>query len=750
MVLASTGYSVVLDYLNTKNQAQKIVDQAQASLFKEFDGMKAFDQDVANDLSHNPAFISAYTAKDRDGVAKAVKELIANSGFTGYITVLDNNGSIFYSSETPAKFGDSVRDQSSGIDYVLLHSNPWQGPTAFSPTGSLCMSTMVPFTAGQATGVVSANIPLDAGFFTGLVTRLALGPDHLSGIEMALVNGKTNHVASTTSDLVGKDGGFLAKVDQQGIKSIPSAPFDAGGRFWKPVILGQGKELVGEILLSSPMPSIMPKIITALGQIGVTAAAALVLAFIFSAGIAGYVNGCLRFLIQRARDLAAQRATLAPLEGLQGEWLELGELMDTAVSSLRASVQSLKSQVQRQDSSVDDRLRFAEQSNQQLETVNRQLSQQTKQITELSKQVNFANQQTVLLQQKLDSVLQISTEGFLLLDQFGNVLSANPVFLSWMGASEGEIAGRQCFDLVRRPGDPPGNGGGQVFVRHGNDPADLITHFYPEGVIYHRQKEKPTEVLAHLQPVVTDDSNIQGYIMVLRDKSLRSEIAQLRSDIVAMLSESIRTPLANVEPTWKRILSNASQTMHPSVGQTLAQIHAQYEQLTGIVDSLLMVYGGFVPPPIVPREEIIVVRLVAECLEELASLAREHQLTLEQKTPTGLPAIHADRDSLKRVLVALLEKMMRITSPGGRVRVEIQIRTPEMRFSVFSNGPALPQAEVVDMFVGFIQGKHDESTYSDRLEMLLARNNVERLGGKIWAESEEGRGTIVFFTLPVS
>jgi signal transduction histidine kinase len=61
----------------------------------------------------------------------------------------------------------------------------------------------------------------------------------------------------------------------------------------------------------------------------------------------------------------------------------------------------------------------------------------------------------------------------------------------------------------------------------------------------------------------------------------------------------------------------------------------------------------------------------------------------------------------------------------------------------------LRQVEIEEMFIGFVDGRHKEDTYQTRLSMYLARNNAERLGGRIWAESEAGRGTAIFLTLPV-
>ncbi len=753
MVLGHAGYALFMEWQGGRSDGEKRINAALSRLKdKEFSDIFNGDLSMATNLARDPGLMQAFAARNRDDMARAIKAFADRSGLAAFVTVTDGNGKVLYSSDSPAKFGYSIRDACPEADNALLRSSAWTGWACPTPTGTVTLTSLAPVTGGAAVaGLIAVNQPLSSEFLTGLVTKFQYLPDPIKGVDLALLSAQEGKIVAFTSGLAGHDGGFLSRVDQQGLKALPSLdkPFDQAGRLWRAVALGQDKHLVAVLLVTTPLPNIWPRAAFYAGQAGVAAIAAFALAFILATTISGSVMRPVNFLMRRAQDLAQQKQTLPPLDGLEGEWLELGELMDTAVSSMRGTVQSLKSQLAERPAEKEKKFEQAEISTEQLNQLNRQLSEKTRQLAELSKQFNQATQQTILLQQKLDSVLQVSNEGYLMLDQFGNVLSANPVFLNWVGANEGEIAGRLCFDLVKKPGEPRSDANPQVFVRPKGNPGDLINQFYPEGVVYHRYQDKQVDVLAHLHPVVTDDSNIAGWIMVLRDKSLRSEVAQLRQEIVAMLSESIRQPLVSVEPTWEAILANAG-SLSPQAGQSLAQLHSHYKQLIGLVDSLLMMHGGIMPPPMTPRQPVILTRLVAECLEEVAQQAREQQLSLDYKTLTGLPNINTDREALKRVLVQFIEKMISITSPGGRVRVESSVKGHEVRIGVSSSGPALPQEEIDDLFAGFIDGKHDEATYSSRLSMYLARDNVERLGGRIWADSEQGRGTMIFFTLPAA
>lgn len=750
VVLGHVGYALFIDWKHGQDDAKGRLQAVLSRLdSKEINQLWQNDVNYAVSLSSDPAVDDAFSKQDHEALGKAVKAFTDKTGLDAIVTVLDNRGKVLYSSDAPAKFGYSIIDKCPGIDEAVRNTK-WTGFGAFSPTGQITATSMVSFKIGPAmTGVVAVSNPINNQFLTGIVNKFKFLEDpSLKGVDLAVVSFKGGKVVAFTSGLVGTDRGFLNKVNETGIKAIPEKEFEYGGRLWLPRSLTTGGPPPALILASTQLPDVLPKALFYAGEMGAVCAVAIIMSLIFSTAISGSVRQSLAFLTGRARDLAANKLSMAPLEGLQGEWLELAELMDTAVASLRSTIHSMKGQLSARSLETEEKSK--QEDSEKIVHLNRQISDKTRQITELSKQVNVADKQSVLMKQKLDAVLQISTDGFLMLDQFGSVLSANHVFLNWMGVTEGEIAGRFCLDLVKKPGEPRNNSSSQPLARTTGNPADLINQFYPEAVVYHNVQERSVDVLAHLQPVVVDNNNINGWIMVLHDRSLRSEVAQLRTEIVAILSDSIRAQLISAESIWKSILAKAAQTMHPSVGQALAQLHVHYEQLIGLVDSLLMMYGGIVPPPVIPREAVVVTRLVAECLEEVATAARERQLSLDYKTGTGLPNLNTDREALKRVISQLLEKMIADTTPGGKVRVESQVKGPELRIGVTCSGPALPQEELDEMFVGFIEGKHAQSTYGSRLSMYLAKNNIDRLGGKIWAEADRTRGTTsIFFILPI-
>lgn len=750
MVVTHAAFQIFGERNAALTAAKSTAEAAISQLKAETTSIEATTSKLADKLVIDPAFAEAYKTRNRAGMASAVKSFQDRTGFSGTVTVIDKNAKVFYSSDSPSKTDYVVKDARKEVEMILRTGRWWQEAASLTATGDMGIGKLVPIGAGApgqpAQGVLAVSEPMNSEFLSGLKKKIELTTE--SGkVDLLFYNPRLNHVTATT-DLLTSNGGYIAALENPGQKPQIKPMMEIANRIWQPYVYTDGAQnIIGYGMASVALPAVQAKMAAIAGQAAISAFAALILAIAMSVAISGKQNKSIKFLVERANALAAQKKDLPSLNGLGQEWQELALTIDSAVASPRSSVKSLQNQMGKHQDELAEKQNYIDTANAQVEAVNRQLMIQNRQLAEVSSQINAATAQSILLQQKLASVLQISTEGFLMLDPYGNVLSANPTFLNWSGFAEGELAGRYCFDLVRKPGEGREGDNAVPFSRHSDNPAELIAQFYPEGIIYHRSGEKQVDVLAHLQPVMMDDQNIQSYVMVLRDKSLHSEAARLRTEIVGMLQESIRAPLTNAEQKWSAVNAYTEQLMNSTLNNQLTDVHLSYQQVIGVVDSLLMVYGGIVPSTPVVRQQVSITRLIGDCLEQVAQQARMHQIMLDYKTVTGLPTTAVDKQIVRDVVIQLMEKMISVTAPGGRVRVESAAKGPEVRISIFSSGPALAQTEIEDMFVGFDQGRHSEETYSSRLSMYLVRNNVERIGGRVWAESD--RGTYIYFVLPV-
>jgi signal transduction histidine kinase len=139
--------------------------------------------------------------------------------------------------------------------------------------------------------------------------------------------------------------------------------------------------------------------------------------------------------------------------------------------------------------------------------------------------------------------------------------------------------------------------------------------------------------------------------------------------------------------------------------------------------------------------------VVAQAAGEVRPLAERGLLRLDIAAPEELPTIAADADRLHQVVVNLLANAVRFTAPGGRVAVSLTREAEEIVVRVVDSGVGIPADLVPRIF------DPDEQAHPRRggsgIGLTVVRGLVEAHGGRVWVESEEGRGSRFTFTLPV-
>jgi two-component system OmpR family sensor kinase/two-component system sensor histidine kinase BaeS len=232
---------------------------------------------------------------------------------------------------------------------------------------------------------------------------------------------------------------------------------------------------------------------------------------------------------------------------------------------------------------------------------------------------------------------------------------------------------------------------------------------------------------------------------------------QLRHDMVADIAHDLRTPLAVVQGNLQAILDG----VYPLDRQEIATIHEQTLVLSRLVDDLrelAQAEAGQLDLRIQPLDPAVLVESVVGVYRETA-FARGVELALE--TVPGVPMALADADRVRQVLHNLLTNALRYTPTGGRITVSTHpagMDPGSIVVSVTDTGPGIPPDALAHVFDRFWRGDKARSRAGDShvssagsgLGLAIARQLVEAQGGTIGVESEPGRGTRFWFTLPAS
>jgi two-component system phosphate regulon sensor histidine kinase PhoR len=238
-----------------------------------------------------------------------------------------------------------------------------------------------------------------------------------------------------------------------------------------------------------------------------------------------------------------------------------------------------------------------------------------------------------------------------------------------------------------------------------------------------------------------------GYLVMLQDLTRIRRLETVRRDFISNISHELRTPLAGLKALVDTLLGGAIKD-RPAAKRFLKRMDTEVDALNQMVEELLelsRVESGQAPLRLAPTSVADVVISPADRLRPQAARAG---LDLSVELPTHLPLVLADLERAQLVVTNLVHNAVKFTPPGGRVAIAARPDGDEVLISVSDTGVGIPADDLSRIFERFYKADRARSGGGTGLGLAIAKHIVQGHGGRIWAESVEGRGSTITFSLP--
>jgi PAS domain S-box-containing protein len=321
------------------------------------------------------------------------------------------------------------------------------------------------------------------------------------------------------------------------------------------------------------------------------------------------------------------------------------------------------------------------------------------------------------------AILANIADGIVAVDRDGHVVLWNSAAEGITGVPASEAIGRTPAQVLQRDLESPTGG-----------PSRLVA--IPRG---------GGEVWLSLSEAVMRDpaGAVAGRIFAFRDISAEHVVEQMKSDFVSAVSLELRTPLTSIYGFAQTLLREDVAFGEEERRTFLEFIARESERLTAIVDALLNVARLDTGDLSVALEPTDVAILVRDAVAGARVTANGHDLVADLGEPNL--AAHADPDKLRQVLDQLISNAVKYSPGGGRVVVSAQLRDGSVEVAVSDEGIGIPASERERIFSKFYKAGEAHGT---GLGLFIAQGLVREMGGRMWVDSEEGRGSRFAFELP--
>lgn len=337
----------------------------------------------------------------------------------------------------------------------------------------------------------------------------------------------------------------------------------------------------------------------------------------------------------------------------------------------------------------------------------------------------------------LEAVLANMESGVLLFDSCGRINLINPAAERLLGVRAEEVLGKQHVEVVRN-----------YFLSSLIE--GVLSSWKPNRIEASIIYPKERTVDAHAAPIFGVQGEPRGVVVVLYDISELKHLERVRAEFVANVSHELKTPVTAVKGFAETLLSGALYN-YRAAEEFVNIIYEEAERLSRLIHDLLELSKieskGFrlrIEPVELDKE-------ITRIVDKLKPQFIKKELTLTTDLPSEPVVVKADRDQIEQVLLNLLDNSLKYTPSGGEVEVSMRRESKEAVVAVRDTGIGIPQEDLPRIFERFyrVDKARSRKLGGTGLGLSIVKHIIEAHRGRVWVESELGKGSTFYFSLPL-
>ena len=326
----------------------------------------------------------------------------------------------------------------------------------------------------------------------------------------------------------------------------------------------------------------------------------------------------------------------------------------------------------------------------------------------------------------------------------GKIERANRSAAELLGYRHGELLGRAALDLYADT--PYGKAKAEgVFKRFmaGEEIRD-------EELEMRRTDGSSVWINLSVRPIRDKDGQVIASRSEVVDITEHKRLDQLKDDFIGLVSHELRSPMTVITGAINTVLTESERLSPAETRQLLKDAALESESLSHMLGNLLELSRVQANRLSLFTEAISVRKVIEDTVDNIKRRSSVHHFITD--LPEKLPPVYADELRLERILYNLLENAVKYSPQGGDIKVSVQADKERLIIGVSDQGVGISASDQARLFEPFqrLEESRPDVTGGVGLGLMVCRRLVEAHGGQIWVESEPGRGSTFFFTLPLN